>query len=175
MELSALFCIILDTTLNRSTFLCHKVRENGKTIVRLLCFDAIKGCKAVEIDGTPKQIGLDSVLIRGPAMDGCSTMSGIPGGLQTLVREICQTALSVHHLNLVLVMHTVQVKYLFPVWSISASRERISTFHKAQDTERKTKKTPKALSDTCWAARANAVQHTRDNFEIYVEALEELI
>ena len=118
MELSALFCIILDTTLNRSTFLCHKVRENGKTIVRLLCFDAIKGCKAVEIDGTPKQIGLDSVLIRGPAMDGCSTMSGIPGGLQTLVREICQTALSVHHLNLVLVMHTVQVKYLFPVWSM---------------------------------------------------------
>ena len=34
---------------------------------------------------------------------------------------------------------------------------------------------PKSLSDTRWAARANAVQHVRDNFDCYLDALEVLI
>ena len=50
---------------------------------------------------------LSTELIRGQAMDGCSTMSGIRGGLQPLVREISPSALYVycmaHRLNLVLV------------------------------------------------------------------------
>ena len=50
---------------------------------------------------------LSTELIRGQAMHGCSTMSGIHGGLQALVREISASALYVHcmahRLNLVLV------------------------------------------------------------------------
>ena len=34
---------------------------------------------------------------------------------------------------------------------------------------------PKSLSDTRWAARANAVQHVRDNFDCYLDALEVLM
>ena len=34
---------------------------------------------------------------------------------------------------------------------------------------------PKPLSDTRWAARANTMEHVRDNFDCYVSALEELI
>ena len=34
---------------------------------------------------------------------------------------------------------------------------------------------PKSLSNTRWATRANAVQHVRDNFDCYLDALEVLI
>ena len=34
---------------------------------------------------------------------------------------------------------------------------------------------PKSLSDTRWAARANAVQHVKDNFDCYRDALGVLI
>eukprot|EP00794_Sanderia_malayensis_P016611 gene16611-18300_t len=140
-----------------------------------------------EIISSISTYGLDSNLIRGQAMDGCSTMSGIRGGLQTLVREISPTALYVHcmahRLNLVLVKaatNSVRVKSFFGVLEslcsfFVASPKQMVQLHKAQDNAGKNHETPKALSDTRWAARANAVQHTRDNFGIYVEALEELI
>ena len=34
---------------------------------------------------------------------------------------------------------------------------------------------PKSLSDTRWAARAHTVQHVKDNFDCYLDALEVLI
>ena len=151
----------------------------------------MKGSKAVnfldKLIELLKRNGLDSDLIRGQAMDGCLTMSGIRGGLQTLVREISPTALYVHcvahRLNLVLVKtatNSVQVKSFFGVLEslcsfFVAGPRRIAQLHKAQDNAGKNYETPKALFDTRWAARANAVQHTRENTEIYVETLEELI
>ena len=33
----------------------------------------------------------------------------------------------------------------------------------------------KALSNTCWATQANAVQHVRDNFICFTDPLEALI
>eukprot|EP00795_Rhopilema_esculentum_P007262 gene7262-12949_t len=88
-----------------------------------------------------------------------------------------------HRLNLVLVKaatNSVQVRSFFGVLEylcsfVAASPKRIAQLHKAQENAGKIHETPKALFDTRWATRANAVQHTRDNFEIYVEALEELI
>eukprot|EP00795_Rhopilema_esculentum_P002967 gene2967-1220_t len=152
-----------------------------KPLTRFLCFDEMKGSKAVDFRDKLiellKKYGLDSDLIRGQAMDGCSTMSGIRGGLQTLAREINPTALYVHsmahRLNLVLVKaatNSVQVKSFFGILESScsffvASPRRIAQLHKAQDNAGKIHETPKALSDTRWAARANAVQHTRDNFD----------
>ena len=54
-----------------------------------------------------ERYGLDPSLIRGQAMDGCSTMSGHIGELKVLIREISSSALYVHcmahRLNLVLV------------------------------------------------------------------------
>ena len=189
------FCIILDTTpdISHTDQLAFAIRyvKNGKPLERFLCFDEMKGSKAVDfrekLIELLKKYGLDSKLIRGQAMDGCSTMSGIRGGLQTLVREISPTALYVHcmahRLNLVLVKaatNSVRVKSFFGVLEsfcsfFVASPKRMVQLHKAQDNAGKNHETPKALSDTRWAARANAVQHTRDNFGIYVEALEELI
>jgi len=124
------FCIILDTTpdISHTDQLAFAIRyvKNGKPLERFLCFDEMKGSKAVDfrekLIELLKKYGLDSKLIRGQAMDGCSTMSGIRGGLQTLVREISPTALYVHcmahRLNLVLVKaatNSVRVKSFFGV------------------------------------------------------------
>ena len=189
------YCIILDTTpdISHTDQLAFSIRyvKNGKPLERFLCFDEMKGSKAVDFRDKLKELllnfGLDISFIRGQAMDGCSTMSGIRGGLQALVRELSPTALYVHcmghRLNLVLVKaatNIVQVKCFFGVLEklcsfFTASPRRISQLRTAQENAGKRHETPKALSDTRWASRANAVEHTRDNYECYTEALKQLI
>ena len=98
------FCVILDTTPDIAHIdqLAFSVRYvcNGKPVERFLCFDEMTGLKAVdfrdELLERLAHFNLSTELIRGQAMDGCSTMSGISGGLQALVREISPSALYVH-------------------------------------------------------------------------------
>ena len=110
------FCIILDTTPDVShtdqlAFSVRYVQQDGKPVERFLCFEVMERCKAVDFRDKLlillERYGLDPSLIRGQAMDGCSTMSGHIGGLQVLIREISSSALYVHcmahRLNLVLV------------------------------------------------------------------------
>ena len=116
-------------------------------------------------------------------MDGCSVMSGAHGGLQALVRQISPSALYVHcmahRLNLMLVkastssvsmksfFHQLENLYSFFV----ASPKRVAQQHECQKNARKPNQMRKSLSDTRWAARANAMEHVRDNFDCYVSAL----
>ena len=120
-------------------------------------------------------------------MDGCSTMCGIHGGLQALVREISPSALYVHcmahRLNLMLVKTAtigIPVKSFFSLLEslysfFVTSPTRIGQLHRSQESAKQSSEMPKSLSDTWWAARASAKQHVRDNFEFYGNALDTLI
>ena len=73
----------------------------GRPVERFLCFDEMIGLKAVDFRDKMLELlatfNFSPKLIRGQAMmDGCSTMSGIHGGLQAFVREISPFALYVH-------------------------------------------------------------------------------
>ena len=109
------FCVILDITpdvthIDQLAFSVQYVLER-KPVERFLCFDKMVGAKATDFLNKLlhllAQFNLDPKLIRGQAMDGCSTMSGIRRGLQALFREVSPFALHVHcmahRLNLVLV------------------------------------------------------------------------
>ena len=134
-----------------------------------------------------KRFNLSTEFIRGQATDVCSTMSGAHGGLQALVREITPSAFYVHcmahRLNLVLVKAAticVPVKSFFGLLGtlcsfFTASPKRIVQLHKSQKSAKRSSEMPKSLSDTRWASRASAVQHVRDNFNCYLDALETLI
>ena len=189
------YCIILDTTpdISHKDQLAFSIRyvKDGKPLERFVCLEEMEGSKAVDFRDKLLHLlhkyNLNPDFIRGQAMDGCSMMSGIRGGLQALVKEISPSALYVHcmadRLNLVLVKaatNSVPVKSFFGVLEalcrfFVASPRRITQLHNAQDNAGRNHETPKALSETRWAGRASAAQHTRDNFECYVEALEELI
>ena len=88
-----------------------------------------------------------------------------------------------HRLNLMLVKastSSVPMKSFFGLLEslysfFVASPKRVAQLHKCQENANKPNQMPKSLSDTRWAARANAVEHVRDNFDCYVSALEELI
>ena len=189
------FCVILDTTpdIAHVDQLAFSVRyvSNGKPVECFLCFDEMTGSKAIDFRDKLLELlahfKLSTEFIRGQAMDGCSTMSGIHGGLQALVREITPSALYVHcmahRLNLVLVKAAttcVPVKSFFGLLGslysfFVASPRRIAQLHKSQENANRNSEMPKSLSDTRWAARANAVEHVRDNFDCYLDALEVLI
>jgi hypothetical protein len=66
----------------------------------LQVLDRIFSSKAVDFEDKLlellKKFGLNPKFIRGQAMDGCSVMSGVHGGLQALVRQISLSALYVH-------------------------------------------------------------------------------
>ena len=140
--------------------------KNGKPIERFLCIEEMSGSKAVDFLHKLQELltryGLDVNLIRGQAMDGYSTMSGINGGLQALVREICPSAMyfhcMAHHLNLVLVKaasNCVPVKSFFgfleKMYSFFvASPKRISQFHSSQKSLGKRRKCRKVFQKPVW-------------------------
>eukprot|EP00794_Sanderia_malayensis_P000080 gene80-678_t len=184
------FCFILDTTpdvshVDQLAFSLRYVKD-GKPIERFLCFDEMTGTNAVDFLNKLQELllryDLDINFIRGQAMDGCSTMSGIHGGLQALVREICPSALYVHcmahRLNLVLAKTAsicVSVKSFFGLLEsihsfFVASPRRISQLRSSQRSMGRKNEMPKGLSDTRWVTRANAVMHMRDEFECYIDA-----
>eukprot|EP00112_Aurelia_sp_Birch-Aquarium-sp1_P017519 Seg4069.6 transcript_id=Seg4069.6/GoldUCD/mRNA.D3Y31 product="Zinc finger MYM-type protein 1" protein_id=Seg4069.6/GoldUCD/D3Y31 len=90
------YCIILDTTpdISHKDQLAFSIRyvRDGKPLERFLCFEEMEGSKAVDFRDKLlhllQEYNLNPDFIRGQAMDGCSTMSGIRGGLQALVKEI---------------------------------------------------------------------------------------
>ena len=147
-----------------------------KPVERFLCFEEMQGGKAVDFRDKLLQLlekfGLNPKLIRGQAMDGCSVMSGAHGGLQALVRQISPSALYVHcmahRLNLMLVKasrSSVPMKSFFGLLEslysfFVASPKRVAQLHEWQKNANKPNQMPKSLSETRWAARANAVEHT---------------
>ena len=189
------YCIIIDTTpdISHVEQLAFSVRYvfKDKLVERFICFDEMQGGKAVDFRDKLLELlnkfGLNPKFIRGQAMDGCSVMSGVNGGLQALVRQISPSALYVHcmahRFNMMLVLKesttSVPMKSFFGLLEtlsafFVASSRRVAQLHDCQKEADKPTQMPKALSDTRWAARANAVQHVRDNFEYYIKALEEL-
>ena len=193
--LAKYLCVILNTMPDIAHIeqLAFSVRYvcSGRPVERFLCFDKMIGSKAVDfhdklLELLPK-FNLSPKLIRGQAMDGCSTMSGIHGGLQALVHEISPSALYVHcmahRLNLMLVKAAticIPVKSFFGLLEsfysfFVASPKRIAQLHRSQESAKQSSKMPNSLSDTLWAARGSAVQHVRDNFDCYVDALDMLI
>ena len=77
------FCIILDTTPDVShtdhlAFSVRYVQQDGKPVEHFLCFEVMESCKAVDFRDKLlillERYGLDPSLIRGQAMDGCSTI-----------------------------------------------------------------------------------------------------
>ena len=124
-----------------------------------------------------KKFGLNPKFIRGQAMNGCSVMSGVHGGLQAFVRQISPSALYVHcmahRLNLMLVKASttsVPIKSFFGLLEtlyafFVASTRRVAQLHECLKEADKPTQMPKSLSDTRWAARANVIQHVQDNFE----------
>ena len=147
------FCVILDTTpdiahIDQLDFSLRYVCD-GKPVERFLCFDEMVGSKAVDFRDKLLQLlaqfNLNPKLIQGQAMDGCSTMSGIHGGLQALVREISPSALYVHcmahRLNLMLVKAAtscVPIKSFFGLLGrlysfFVVSPRRIAQLHKSQE------------------------------------------
>ena len=166
------------------------VFEN-KPVERFLCFEEMQGGKAVDFCDKLlellEQFGLNPKLIWGQAMDGCSVMSRAHGGLQELVWQMSLSALYVHctaHcLNLILAKAFTSsvpmksfVDLLESLYSFFvASPKRVAQLHKCQKNASKPNQMLKSLSNTRWVARENAVEHTRDNFDCYISALEELI
>ena len=188
------FCVILDTMpdiahIDQLAFSGRYVC-GGRPVKRFLCFDKMIGSKAVDFRNKLLELlanfNLSPKLIQGQAMDGCLTMSGIHGGLQALVCEISPTLYvhcMAHRLNLMLVKAAticILVKSFFRLLEslysfFVASPKRIAQLHRSQESTKQSSEMPKSLSDTWWAARASAVQHVRDNFDCYVDALDTLI
>ena len=194
IENAKYFWVILDTTPDVSHIdqLAFSVRyvKNGKPIERFLCFEEMSGLKSVDflhkLQELVTRYGLDVNLIRGQAMDGCSTIPGINRGLQALVHKTRPSALYVHcmahHLNLVLVKAAsscVPVKSLFgspeKMYSFFvASPKKISQFHSSQKSLGKKRKCQKVFEKPVGHHKLMLL-YMQETIECYMDALECLI
>ena len=191
---AGIFSIGLDETSDVSrqeqvAFILRYVDSNGEIQERLLEMKHINSTTASSLLELMKNVfdnfGLELSSLRGQFYDGAVNMSGQYNGLQAKVREKNQSALYVHcyahSLNLVLVkaitqnqisrnfFGVVQSLYNF----IAGSSKRHDLFIKMQkEREISHPVTLKALSDTRWACRVDALHSLNIALAAVLDTLE---
>nr|CAI5839965.1 unnamed protein product [Callosobruchus analis] len=194
--------IILDTTQDLSkidqlsvVFRYISVTENDDNVPKeikicesFLGFIAVTDCSAAGLKtvilSLTKEYGIDMTKCRGQGYDGANVMSGVYGGLQTLIKEHAPNAVYVHcaahALNLVLndaARHVRQVSTFFD------NLEKIYTFFGnsikrwamlSDDSSEKDLITLKKVCPTRWSSRNDALLALKKNFLLIMETLYQL-
>lgn len=194
--------IILDTTQDLSkidqlsvVFRYISVTENDDNVPKeikicesFLGFIAVTDCSAAGLKtvilNLTKEYGIDLTKCRGQGYDGANVMSGVYGGLQTLIKEHAPNAdyvhCAAHALNLVLndaARHVREVSTFFD------NLEKIYTFFGnsikrwamlSDDSSEKYLITLKKVCPTRWSSRNDALLAVKKNFLLIMKTLYQL-
>nr|CAI5817613.1 unnamed protein product [Callosobruchus analis] len=194
--------IILDTTQDLSkidqlsvVFRYISVTENDDNVPNeikiyesFLGYIAVTDCSAAGLKSVilnlTKEYGIDLTKCRGQGYDGANVMSGVYGGIQTLIKEHAPNAdyvhYAVHALNLVLndaARHVREVSTFFD------NLEKIYTFlgnsikrwaMLSDDSSEKYLITLKKVCPTRWSSRNDALLAVKKNFLLIMKTLYQL-
>nr|CAI5869191.1 unnamed protein product [Callosobruchus analis] len=183
--------IILDTTQDLSkidqlsvVFRHISVTENDDNVPKeikicesFLGFIAVTDCSAAGLKtvilNLTKEYGIDLTKCRGQRYDGANVMSGVYGGLQTLIKEHAPNAdyvrCAAHALNLVLNDAARHKKYIF-FFGNSIKRWAMLS----DDSSEKYFITLKKVCPTRWSSRNDALLAVKKNFLLFMKTLYQL-
>nr|CAI5823849.1 unnamed protein product [Callosobruchus analis] len=197
--LAQFLTIILDTTQDLSkidqlsvVFRYISVTENDDNVPKeikicesFLGFIAVTDCSAAGLKtvilNLTKEYGIDLTKCRGQGYDGANVMSGVYGGLQTLIKEHAPNADYVHcaphGLNLVL---NDAARHVREVSTFLDNLEKIYTFFikrwakLSDDSSEKYLITLKKVCPTRWSSRNDALLAVKKNFLLIRKTLYQL-
>ena len=188
--------IILDTTsdITRIDQLSVIVRwvditeDNFELVESFLGFVEVSNADAHSLVETTKKfvknLGIDFSRLRGQGYDGASVMSGVRGGVQKLIKEMCQSPVpfvhcASHNLNLVIndmVACIPQNTKFFTIMQeiFNFFGKSLNRWRELAMEEEKGSLTLKKLCTTRWTSRINAVRALRDRYVHILKVLAQL-
>lgn len=200
---SKYYSIIVDSTpdcahIDQLTIVFRFVTSEGVPVERFYTFVAIESHTAVSLEETIFKIlevedtGLEIKFCRGQCYDNANNMSGVYGGLQTLIKRHNKLAhfipCSGHSLNLVgsaavescsaANKYFLFLQHLYNFFSASTKRwsllmKHLDKYNQEHQTNEKLN-VVKDLSDTRWSARYDASNALKKGYNLIVQCLDDI-